>query len=50
MKVPDILLSGNHKEIKDWRENQMKKRTIERRNVYFQMNKNISAVKIIYFK
>ena len=32
MKVPDILLSGNHKEIKDWRENQMKKRTIERRN------------------
>ena len=31
MKVPDVLLSGNHKEIKSWREEQMLKRTIERR-------------------
>ena len=31
MKVPDILLSGNHKEIKSWRKEQMLKRTIERR-------------------
>jgi len=31
MKVPDILLSGNHKEIKLWREKQMLKRTRERR-------------------
>ena len=32
MKVPDILLSGNHEEIKSWRKNQMIKRTTKRRN------------------
>ena len=32
MDVPDILLSGNHKEINDWREMEMIKRTTERRN------------------
>tara|TARA_B100000965_G_scaffold249467_1_gene209569 strand:- start:907 stop:1629 length:723 start_codon:yes stop_codon:yes gene_type:complete len=32
MKVPDILLSGNHKEIRSWRKDQMLKRTIDRRN------------------
>ena len=32
MDVPDILLSGNHKEINDWREREMIKRTTERRN------------------
>tara|TARA_Y100000589_G_scaffold312119_1_gene332119 strand:+ start:73 stop:855 length:783 start_codon:yes stop_codon:yes gene_type:complete len=32
MQVPDILLSGNHKEIKYWRKEQMIKRTIKRRN------------------
>ena len=32
MEVPDILLSGNHKEINDWREREMIKRTSERRN------------------
>ena len=32
MKVPDILLSGDHNKIKLWRENQMKIRTINRRN------------------
>ena len=29
MKVPEILLSGNHKKIKEWREKEAKKRTIE---------------------
>ena len=32
MKVPDVLLSGNHKEIISWRKEQMIKRTIDRRN------------------
>ena len=32
MKVPDVLLSGNHKEIISWRKDQMIKRTIDRRN------------------
>ncbi len=31
MKVPDILLSGNHKEIHLWREKKMRQRTAERR-------------------
>ncbi len=30
-KVPEALLSGNHKEIAGWRDDQAKKRTIERR-------------------
>ena len=47
MKVPDILLSGNHKEIKDWRKNQMIKRTIERRDklISSEINKNIELKK-----
>jgi tRNA (guanine37-N1)-methyltransferase len=32
MKVPDILLSGNHREIDKWRTEQRQKRTQERRN------------------
>ena len=32
MKVPEILLSGNHKEIHLWREKKMKERTIKRRS------------------
>ena len=32
MEVPKILLSGNHKEIKLWRDRQMKERTIQRRS------------------
>ena len=32
MEVPSILLSGNHKEINDWREREMIKRTSHRRN------------------
>ena len=31
MKVPDILLSGNHEEIKSWREQKMLERTMDRR-------------------
>ena len=31
MKVPDILLSGNHKEIESWRKDQMKIRTLKKR-------------------
>ena len=31
MKVPDILLSGNHKEIDLWRKKKMRQRTTERR-------------------
>ncbi len=32
MKVPDVLLSGNHNDIATWREEQSLKRTQERRN------------------
>lgn len=32
MKVPDVLLSGNHREIASWREEQSLKRTRQRRN------------------
>jgi len=31
MKVPDVLVSGNHAEIAKWREEQAKKRTREQR-------------------
>ena len=31
MKVPDVLTNGNHKEIQLWREEQMLKRTSQRR-------------------
>jgi len=31
MKVPDVLLSGNHSKIEEWREQQSLKRTFERR-------------------
>ena len=36
MKVPDILLSGNHDEIKSWRKEQRLKRTTERRKDLYQ--------------
>lgn len=32
MKVPEVLLSGNHKKIDDWRTKQSLRRTFERRN------------------
>ena len=35
MKVPDILLSGNHEEIKSWREQKMLERTVDRRKDQF---------------
>ena len=31
MKVPEVLINGNHKEIENWREEQMLKRTLKRR-------------------
>ena len=31
MKVPEVLLSGNHAEIQKWRQEQAKRRTILRR-------------------
>ena len=31
MRVPDILLSGNHQLIAEWRKKQSLKRTLERR-------------------
>ncbi|MFY0517118.1 tRNA (guanosine(37)-N1)-methyltransferase TrmD [Lysinibacillus sp. UGB7] len=36
MKVPDILLSGNHAKIEQWREEQSLKRTFERRPDLFE--------------
>jgi tRNA (guanine37-N1)-methyltransferase len=32
MKVPDVLLSGNHAEIDAWRQEERQRRTEERRN------------------
>ncbi len=40
MKVPDILLSGNHKKIQTWREEQMKMRTFEKRRDLIDRKKN----------
>ena len=41
MKVPDILVSGNHREIKIWKEKEMYQRTLKRRNdmLYQQYHK-----------
>ena len=38
MKVPDVLISGNHKEIELWREEQMLKRTFNRRRDLMKSN------------
>ena len=38
MRVPEILLSGNHAEIARWRENQARQRTKERRPDLFISN------------
>tara|TARA_B100000212_G_C27226036_1_gene469416 strand:+ start:67 stop:762 length:696 start_codon:yes stop_codon:yes gene_type:complete len=40
MKVPEILLSGNHKEIYAWREKKMIERTIARRGDIFNQKIN----------
>jgi len=37
MKVPDVLLSGNHKLIKEWRQNQREIRTQSRRPDLFEL-------------
>ncbi len=39
LKVPDILLSGNHKKIKEWRRRESLKRTLERRPDLLKMSK-----------
>jgi tRNA (guanine37-N1)-methyltransferase len=36
MKVPDVLLGGNHAEIEAWRSDQRKKKTQERRKDLLQ--------------
>ena len=40
MKVPDILLSGNHKEIEAWRKDQMKMRTFKKRKDLIESEEN----------
>ena len=45
MKVPDVLLSGDHKKIYEWRVEEQKKRTLERRPDI--MKKYILFIKII---
>ena len=40
MKVPDILLSGNHKEIESWRKAQMKIRTIKNKKNLIEREEN----------
>ena len=40
MKVPDILLSGNHKAIEAWRKDQMKMRTLKKRKDLIEREEN----------
>ena len=40
MQVPDILLSGNHKEIEAWRKDQMKMRTFKKRKDMIESEEN----------
>ena len=40
MQVPDILLSGNHKEIEAWRKDQMKMRTFKKRKDMIEREEN----------
>ncbi len=49
MNVPSVLLSGNHKEIKIWRENKMFERTFERRKdlILIEDFKNLTKSKKI---
>ena len=43
MKVPDILVSGNHEEIKLWRKQKSLERTLERRkDLIFEQENNIN--------
>ena len=41
MKVPDVLISGNHEEIKLWREQKSLERTLDRRNDLNVKNDNM---------
>ena len=45
MRVPDILVSGNHEEIKLWREQKSLERTIDRRNDLISDEKNKNSSK-----
>ena len=45
MKVPDILVSGNHEEIKLWRKQKMLERTLDRRNDLIS-NKNYKKLSL----
>lgn len=45
MKVPDVLLSGNHKEIEKWRRKQSIKRTYQRRPDLFKIFENLELSK-----
>ena len=49
MKVPDILVSGNHEEIKLWRKQKMLERTLARRNDLISNKdyKKVPKIKII---
>ncbi len=49
MKVPDVLVSGNHKEIKSWRKQKSIERTLERRSdlISYQNYKRSSQSKKI---
>jgi tRNA (guanine37-N1)-methyltransferase len=40
MRVPDVLLSGHHAEIENWRREQSLKRTLERRPDLFEKKKS----------
>ncbi|MEO8167673.1 MAG: tRNA (guanosine(37)-N1)-methyltransferase TrmD [bacterium] len=42
MNVPEVLLSGNHKEIAAWREEQQLKRTTERRSDLLEQHTDLS--------
>ena len=48
MKVPDVLVSGNHEEIKSWRKQKSIERTFDRRSdlILHQKNKKLSQIKI----
>ena len=57
MRVPDILLSGNHEKIKSWRQDKMLERTLARRNdliskeelLGLKKNKRIKKVRNLSF-
>ena len=46
MKVPDILVSGNHKEIELWRKEKMMERTMARRKdlIYEELAKKDKSI------